>query len=47
MVSCIIFRSNHFQFVYGVRESSNFIDLREAVSFPNTICQRDCLFSIV
>ena len=34
MVSCLIFRSlNHFEFIFvcGVRECSNFIDLRVAV----------------
>ena len=41
MMLCFIFTSvGHFEFtsVYGVRVSSNFIDLHVALNFPNTPC---------
>ena len=41
MVSRLIFKSlSHFKFIFvhGVRECSNFIDLRGLFSFPNTTC---------
>ena len=50
MISCIIFKYlGHFEliFVYGVRECSNFIDLREALIFPNTNCWRLLLIPYV